>query len=279
VVSTPIGNMGDLTQRAAETLRDVDLVLCEDTRHSRRLLDAIHSTRPVAALHEHNEARDSPRLVARMVAGERLALISDAGTPLVSDPGARLVRACLDASVPVIPVPGASALLAAVVVSGLVGSSFTFLGFLPRKGKLRQLMLGEISASTRPNVVYESGLRARETLSDLARVCGAERRVALCRELTKHFEEVRRGTVAEVAAYYEESPPRGEVVIVIDGREVAGLQAEDLDEARGVAARLHEEGRSTRDVARGLMEACGLSRNVAYAMARDVSETRIGGET
>ena len=270
VVSTPIGNLGDLSARAAEVLRTVDAVLCEDTRHSRRLLDHVGST--VAALphHEHNEARSTPGLVARLVAGESLALVSDAGTPLLSDPGARLVRAAAEAGVQVVPVPGASALLAALVVSGLDATRFTFFGFLARKGRERREVVAALAALAHTAVLYEAPGRVGDTLAELAAACGTERPAVVARELTKQFEEVRRGTLGELAAYYADDPPRGEVVLVLGGRP-ATAEAPEPAEVRARARALHESGASTRDVARALAAEFGLARNEGYRIAHEIA--------
>ena len=196
VVSTPIGNLGDVTARAADVLRAADLVLCEDTRHSRRLLDHVGSRAPTTSVHEHNEARRAAELVERLTAGAAMALVSDAGTPLLSDPGARLVAAAIEAGVRVEPVPGASALLAALVASGVDATRFTFFGFLARKGRERRDALAEVAALRHTSVLYEAPGRAADTLADLAAACGPDRPAALARELTKQHEEVRRGTLA-----------------------------------------------------------------------------------
>ncbi|HEU4563950.1 MAG TPA: 16S rRNA (cytidine(1402)-2'-O)-methyltransferase [Gemmatimonadaceae bacterium] len=265
LVSTPIGNLGDLSPRAVETLGRVALILAEDTRHSRHLLDHAGIRTPVASHHEHNEARTTPALVRRLLDGESMALISDAGTPLLSDPGARLVRAAIDAGVPVVAVPGPSALLAALVVSGMSGERFTFYGFLPRKGRERSELLGEIAASRHTAVVYEAPGRVAGTLAELAAL-DAERPVAVARELTKQFEEVRRGTAGELARYYEDSPPRGEVVLVIGGAVLAPVDEEALRER---ARALRAGGASARDVARALVAEHGAARNVAYRLAHE----------
>jgi 16S rRNA (cytidine1402-2'-O)-methyltransferase len=280
VVSTPIGHLGDLTVRAAEVLRTVDAVLCEDTRHSRRLLDHVGSTVPAVAYHEHNEARATPGLVARLLDGGTLAMVSDAGTPLLSDPGARLVRAALDAGVTVTPIPGASALLAALVASGLDATRFTFYGFLARKGRERREALAEVAALRHTAVLYEAPGRVDETLAELAELCGPERPAAVARELTKQFEEVRRGTLGELAAYYAGASVRGEVVLVVGGR---SAEADVPDPAR-VQERvrsLHLSGTSSRDVARALVEEFGLPRNEAYRLAAEGRDdiTGSGGET
>ncbi|MEX2154861.1 MAG: 16S rRNA (cytidine(1402)-2'-O)-methyltransferase [Gemmatimonadaceae bacterium] len=263
VVSTPIGNMGDFSFRAVEVLRSVHLILAEDTRHSRTLLDRYDIHTPMASHHEHNEAKTTPRLVERLAGGEDMALITDAGTPLLSDPGQRLVHAAIEAEVPVIPVPGASALLAALVASGLPADRFTFFGFLPRKGRERTHVLDEIASSPYSAVLYEAPSRVAGSLRDLADRAGG-RLAVVARELTKQFEELRRGTLASLSTYYKESPPRGEVVILIAG---APLAAPDetalLEEARVLSAR----GVSVRDVAVALTH-LGAPRNLAYRIAR-----------
>jgi 16S rRNA (cytidine1402-2'-O)-methyltransferase len=266
VVSTPIGNMGDFTFRAVEVLRRVALVLAEDTRHSRPLLDRYDIRTPLAAYHEHNEARMTPGLVDRLKGGESLALISDAGTPLLSDPGARLVAAAADAGVPITPVPGASALLAALVAAGLGADRFTFFGFLPRKGAERAEALAEIVALRHLAVVYEAPPRVAATLADLVAAGAGDRQAAVARELTKQFEEVRRGTVRELAAYYDESPPRGEVVLVVAGGSTEPPSEEHL---RARARALRATGLSARDVAATLARETGAPRNLAYRLAQE----------
>jgi 16S rRNA (cytidine1402-2'-O)-methyltransferase len=266
VVSTPIGNLGDLSTRAVETMRSVAAVLAEDTRHSRPLLERFGVATPLVAHHEHNEAKSTPALVARLLAGESLALISDAGTPLLSDPGERLVRAAIDAGVPVAPVPGASALLAALVGSGVAAERFTFYGFLPRKGRERAVLLAEIAKSAHAAVIYEAPPRVADTLADLSAAGAAERQAAVARELTKQFEEFRRGTVASLAASYREEAPRGEVVLVIAG---APEVVPDEEALRVRARALRAEGVSARDVVRVLMEQAQAPRNLAYRLAHE----------
>ena len=271
IVSTPIGHMGDMTFRAVETLKSVSLVLCEDTRHSRRLLDHYGVTTHTASLHEHNEARESPRIVSRMLAGSEVALISDAGTPLLSDPGARLVDATIAAGVRVIPIPGASALLSALVGAGLSTDVFTFVGFLARKGKERTVQLAMLSALPHTSVLYEAPNRVSDTLQQLAEMVGATRRAAVARELSKHFEEFRRGTVGELADVYRDTPPRGEVVIVMEGR-----GPDTLDEAAMLetARALRLTGASARDITQSLVEQHGVARNLAYRLAQDAQDAR-----
>ncbi|MGH7653876.1 MAG: 16S rRNA (cytidine(1402)-2'-O)-methyltransferase [Gemmatimonadaceae bacterium] len=266
IVSTPIGHLSDLSVRAVETLGAVAAVLAEDTRHSRPLLERHGIATPLVAHHEHNEAKTTPRLVARLVAGESLALISDAGTPLLSDPGARLVRAAIDAGITVSPVPGASALLAALVASGISADRFTFFGFLARKGRERSAAIAEIVALTHTAVVYEAPARVGDTLGALAAAGAGERRAVVARELTKQFEEFRRGTVRSLAESYQEAAPRGEVVLVVEGATAA---APDETALRGLARDLRAQGLSAREVARVLTEESHAPRNLAYRLAHE----------
>lgn len=218
------------------------------------------------AVHEHNEAQATPRLIDRMKAGEALALISDAGTPLVSDPGARLVAAAVEAGVRVVPIPGASATLAALVASGLVPHPCTILGFLARKGVERHEQLMFAARLPHTVVFFESPNRLVGTLREMASLAGADRPVAVAREMTKHFEEVKRGTLMEVAAYYEQTPPRGEIVIVLAG---APNGAPTEDELRQVAESLRMQGFRPRDIVQRLMDEHGASRNLAYRLAHE----------
>jgi 16S rRNA (cytidine1402-2'-O)-methyltransferase len=266
IVSTPIGNLGDLSARAIETLEQVHVVLAEDTRHSRPLLQRFEIDTPLLSYHEHNEARTADALVARMMAGESMALISDAGTPLLSDPGARLVSAAIDAGVRVVPIPGASALLSALVASGISADRFTFFGFLERKGADRTSAIAEIASLSHTAVLYEAAPRVAQTLRDLSEAGAGTRLGSVARELTKQFEEVKRGTLDELALYYEESPPRGEVVIVIEG---ARMAEPDENAARDHARALRAAGVSARDVARALVAEQGIARNLAYRLAQE----------
>ena len=263
VVATPIGNLGDITLRAVEVLKSVSVIVAEDTRHSRTLMTHLGISTPMTAYHEHNEARESPRLVRRMMAGESVALISDAGTPLLSDPGARLVAAALEAGLRVVPVPGASALLSALVASGISADQFTFLGFLPRKGGERESMLRIISRSPFTTVLYESPQRVSATLADLVEAGCGDRAAALARELTKRFEEVRHGTVASLHEGTADGM-RGEIVLVIAG---AAERAPTEAEARDTVTRMRSEGASSRDIIERLTDELGVPRNVAYKLA------------
>ena len=266
IVSTPIGNLRDITLRAIDVLRSVDVVLAEDTRHSRHLLEHHGIETRLLSYHEHNEARATEGAITRLREGRDVALISDAGTPLLSDPGARIVRAAAEAGIPVVPVPGPSALLAALVTSAIDGDRFTFYGFLARKGREREQALEELSGLRHTGVLYEAPNRVAATLADLADHGAGDRRVVVARELTKQFEEIRRGTVVELAAYYESSPPRGEVVIVLEGGTVQPLGE---DELRSRVRALRAAGLSTRDVAAALVREDGASRNLAYRLAHE----------
>jgi 16S rRNA (cytidine1402-2'-O)-methyltransferase len=263
VVSTPIGNLGDISARALETLRTVDLICAEDTRHTRQLLAHFGIERPLQALHEHNEAAQAAALVARMQAGERMALVSDAGTPLLSDPGFRLVRAAREAGLTVSPVPGASALLAALAVSGLPCDRFCFEGFLPAKGAARRERLAVLSSEVRTLVCYESAHRISETLDDCVTVFGGERPAALARELTKLFETVLTGTLQDVRTRVQSDPDqrRGEFVLMIAGVD-DDLVARTL-EGRRLYARLAEHLPPAK-AARLAAELSGAPRKVLY---------------
>ena len=264
IVSTPIGHLGDISIRALAVLHQASVIACEDTRHTRTLLSRYGIRTSTIAVHEHNEAQASPAIIRRLQAGEAVALVSDAGTPLLSDPGARLVQAVVDAGLRVVPVPGASAPLAALVASGISPYPHTFIGFLERKGVERKAGLAECARSPHTTVLFESPLRLVDTLRDLAQVAGSERPAAVAREITKRFEEIRRGTLAELTAYYEGTPPRGEIVIVLAG-EVVVAPTEHALEERAVA--LRAEGKSPRDIVSELVSLHGASRNLAYKLA------------
>jgi 16S rRNA (cytidine1402-2'-O)-methyltransferase len=218
------------------------------------------------AYHEHNESRSVPKLLERLSAGEDLALVSDAGTPLLSDPGARLVQAAIAAGVELVPVPGASALLAALVGAGLSAERFTYFGFVPRQGGDRRRALEDVVATGHVAVLYEAPARVAATLGDLSRLGAGGRPAVVARELTKKFEEFRRGTVDELAAYYADAPPRGEVVILLGPAEQAPLDETALTDA---ARRLRADGLSAKDAARRLVDDYGAPRNLAYRLAQD----------
>jgi 16S rRNA (cytidine1402-2'-O)-methyltransferase len=262
VCATPIGNLDDVTLRVLAELRDADVVLAEDTRRTRVLLDrhGIGAGRLVS-YHEHNEAARVRELVPRLQAGERMALVSDAGLPAVSDPGARLVRAAVDAGVPVTVLPGPSAVETALVASGLVADGYVFLGFLPRRPAELARVWSALAASDSPAVAFESPQRLPATLASLAAIA-PERLVAVCRELTKRFEEVARGTAAELAARFAEAP-RGEITLVI-GASTASEGATDAGEALAAVAALVEAGTPRRVAADVVSRLTDVSRNDLY---------------
>lgn len=264
LVSTPIGNLGDMSHRAVEVLSSAALVIAEDTRHSRRLLDHYRIATPLSSYHEHNEAKETPRLVARLKHGDSIALISDAGTPLISDPGSRLVDAAVAAGVPIVPIPGPSAVMAALVASGMSLERFTFFGFLPRKGKDRTEALGDVVASRATSVLFEAANRVGATLDALASAGAGERAAVVARELTKQFEEFKRGTVAELSSVYRDADPKGEVVLVIAGADKRVVTERELNDA---AAELRASGKAPRDVMDHLVSALGAPRNIAYRIA------------
>jgi 16S rRNA (cytidine1402-2'-O)-methyltransferase len=266
LVSTPIGNLGDMTHRAVEVLSSTALIIAEDTRHSRRLLDHYKISTPLKSYHEHNEAQETPKLVARLRTGDSIALISDAGTPLISDPGSRLVAAALEANVPVVPIPGASAVMAAIVGSGMSLERFTYVGFLPRKGRERSEMIADVVASQSTVVMFEAANRVGATLDALAEGGAGERQAVVARELTKQFEEFKRGSVAELADVYKEVDPKGEVVLVIAGAEKSLISESELSDA---ARNLRASGNSPRDIMEHLMSSFGAPRNLAYKLAHE----------
>lgn len=273
IVSTPIGNLGDLSPRAAETLRGADRILAEDTRRTRVLADHAGARAPLLSLHAHNEVERTGRVLEWLDAGETLALVSDAGTPLVSDPGARLVQAVTERGHTVVPIPGPSAVLAALVASGLPSDRFTFLGFPERKGAGRAALLERVATSEETVILFESPQRLVRLLKDLSEACGSDRRVAVARELTKLHEEFVRGTLGEAAAYYHQHPPRGEVSLVVGPAEGPPDSDEDVErEARDVARRLLGEGMKPSGVARELARRLAIPRNVAYRIAHEASE-------
>ncbi len=269
VVATPIGNLGDLSPRAVETLRDADLIAAEDTRRTRALLThaGVPARGRLVALHAHNERQALARVVERIAAGDVVAYVTDAGPPGVSDPGQALVRACVDADLDVSTVPGPSAVLAALVVSGLGADRFVFEGFLPRKGRERARRLAAIAGETRPVVLFEAPGRVAATLRDVADACGAERPVAVARELTKLHEEVWRGPVGEAAERAARDEPRGEHVVVVGGREGDDGPAVDEDTLDTALRDALDDGLSARDAAARVAAALAVPKRRAYERA------------
>lgn len=260
LVSTPIGNLGDMTIRGLETLSGADIIACEDTRVSRVLLDRFGiATRPYA-YHEHNAERAGPKLMEALQAGKSVALISDAGTPLISDPGYRLSQTAIAADIPVIPIPGASAPMAALVASGLPSDTFVFAGFLPAKDKARRDRLASFAATQATLMFFESPNRLAACLRSAADVLGEDRPAAVCRELTKAYEEIRRGGLGELAAGYENETVRGEIVLVIGPGATPAPADEDVEALLAKLARDLPAGKAATEAAR----LTGLPRKDLY---------------
>jgi 16S rRNA (cytidine1402-2'-O)-methyltransferase len=277
LVGTPIGNLGDLSPRAVEELRTADVIAAEDTRRTRALLThaGIPAGRRLRAVHARNEAAAAERIVGEIRGGDRVAVVTDAGMPGISDPGAQLVRACLDAGLPVEAVPGPSAALTAVVLSGLPSDRFVFEGFLPRKGRSRAERIAALADEPRTTVLFEAPGRVRATLADLTTACGPHRPVALARELTKVFEDVWRGTLGEAARHAERTEPRGEHVVVV-GPAPERAPPGDAEIDAAVRAAL-ADGRSARDAASDVANALGVPRRRAYDAATRLKPPRRRG--
>lgn len=273
IVATPIGNLGDITLRALETLRAVDAIACEDTRETGKLASVYGISAPRLPYHDHNAADMRPKIVEKLLQGQRIALVSDAGMPLISDPGYKLVVACRAAGVPVTCVPGASASLAGLVLSGLPADRFFFGGFLPPKSAARRKALGDLRDIPATLVFYETAPRLQESLADAAAVLG-DRPAAVAREITKKFEEVRSGTLAGLAAHYAaQGEPRGEIVVIIgqgDG-EAAAWDAARID------ARLRDlmqgQGLRVKDAAASVAAESGWRKGDVYARALVVKDS------
>jgi 16S rRNA (cytidine1402-2'-O)-methyltransferase len=269
VVATPLGNLGDLSPRAADTLKRVSVVAAEDTRHSKPLLHHAGSKAELVSFHAHSSDRALDRLLRILSEGRDVALITDAGTPAISDPGAELVAAARERGVQVVTIPGPSAVPASLAVSGIPADRYLFLGFLPRKGSDRRRLLETIAKSEWTVVLFEAPNRVTELLEDLGEVCGPERQATVSRELTKVFEETRAGTFPELAAYFAEAPVRGEVTVVVSGTGKPRVEEPPPDPAERARAML-DEGLTRKEVAARLAEETGISRNTAYRLVNEL---------
>ncbi len=271
VVATPIGNLADLTPRAVDVLGQVDLVLAEDTRHTAQLLRHCGLSKPLQSLHEHNERQKLESIIQRLQAGESLALVSDAGTPLLSDPGFPLVRRLRELDMPVIPIPGPCAAVAALSVAGLATDRFAFEGFLPARSGARRTRLEGLADETRTLVFYESGKRLAGVLNDMCEILGSGREAAVARELTKLYESIYRGSLAELRdrAGSDVDMVRGELVLLVQGRPVAEIaENPELDRVLGVL--LPELPLS--QAVKLAVELCGLRRNEVYRRATELQK-------
>ncbi len=288
--ATPLGNLADITLRALEVLKQVDLIAAEDTRHTQKLLNHYGIRTPTTSYHDHNQQAKAPQLLAELANNKKIALVTDAGTPGIADPGYRLVRQALDQEHRVIALPGASSAIVALVVSGISPHPFYFQGFLPRKAGERRALLTELAEETRTGVFYEAPHRLQKTLQDFCDIWGAERQTAVARELTKRFEEIIRGSFAEAAAHFATAPPLGELVIVTAGRVVprhgdgslvakagdhpeeqaAGQDAAPDPEAsqqiRSAVRALISAGADTQSACKAVAKALGLSKSQVYRL-------------
>ncbi|MBQ1520110.1 MAG: 16S rRNA (cytidine(1402)-2'-O)-methyltransferase [Clostridia bacterium] len=266
--ATPIGNMGDITLRVLETLKAAEVIFCEDTRNSGAMLSKLGIKKPLESCHEHNEAAAAERVTSLVRSGKPVAYVSDAGMPCISDPGERLVAACIENGIPFEVLPGASASLTAAIMSGLPTKRIFFAGFLPRENRERNELLAEIKRVKATVVLYESPYRVGATLKELLRVLG-DRRAVVVREITKLHEEAVRGTTASLAERYAEDDPKGECVIVISGEGEAEAQAETLDE---LLMRLLRDGMSVKDAAKQAALIMDVSKSEAYARANELRD-------
>ena len=267
LVPTPIGNLGDISRRMADTMAGADFLAAEDTRVTVKLLNHLGLKKPMVSYHRHNCSTAGPAIVDRLLAGESCALVTDAGTPAISDPGEDLVALCAQQDIPVEAVPGPCALICALSVSGLPTARFTFEGFLPQNKKNRRSHLDSLKGEQRTMVFYEAPHKLEDTLEDFVAVFGAERRIALCRELTKLHEEVVRTTVGQALADCATRPPRGEYVLVVEGAPEAPAQEADPQAALERVAQLRTEGLSLKDAARQAAKETGLPKNELYSRA------------
>lgn len=267
LVATPIGNLGDFSPRALETMQTVDFIAAEDTRVSMKLLNHFEIRKPLVSYHEHNAATAGQAILARLLAGESCALVTDAGTPAISDPGEGLVRLCAENNVEVLSIPGCCAAVNALAVSGLPTGRFTFEGFLSVNKKPRREHLDSLRNETRTMIFHEAPHKLRSTLEDLCSAFGPDRKIALCRELTKLHEETLRMTLGEAVAYYEEITPKGEFVLVVEGGEAKEKAALTLEDGVAQVLALMEQGQRLKDAAKEVAAHTGLSKNELYAAA------------
>ncbi|MBN3896024.1 MAG: 16S rRNA (cytidine(1402)-2'-O)-methyltransferase [Nostoc sp. NOS(2021)] len=266
VVGTPIGNLEDITFRAVRILQTVDIIAAEDTRHTGKLLQHFQVKTPQLSYHEHNRTSRIPELLEHLVNDKAIALVSDAGMPGISDPGYELVKACIEAGIPVVPIPGASAAITALSASGLPTDRFVFEGFLPAKTQQRQEHLKSLQTESRTLIFYESPHRLRDTLQDLAKVWGSDRQIVLGRELTKLYEEFWRGTIAEAIAHYSQREPQGEYTLVVAGIPASQPQLTQ-EELKAELKQLISQGISRSQASRELAKVTFLPRRQLYQLA------------
>jgi 16S rRNA (cytidine1402-2'-O)-methyltransferase len=262
LVATPIGNLADITHRALQVLKDVDLIACEDTRHTHKLLQHYAIATRTISYHEHNEQQRATQLIDSLKQGSDIAVVSDAGTPSISDPGFRLVRAAIEHEIPVVPVPGPSALIAALIAAGLPTDEFFFAGFLPARSNARRARLGKLQSVPGTLIFYEAPHRLAATLKDAYEILG-EREAVVARELTKVHEEIRRARLSELISHYENEEPRGEIVVLID-RNVIGATIQQSTSVATLVDRFEQDGLDHRAALKKAARELGLSRAEAY---------------
>ncbi|MDE5084176.1 MAG: 16S rRNA (cytidine(1402)-2'-O)-methyltransferase [Trichodesmium sp. St18_bin1] len=266
IVGTPIGNLEDTTFRAIKTLQKVDLIAAEDTRHTSKLLQHFQILTPQLSYHQHNEQSRIPELIEKLNQGKAIALVTDAGMPAISDPGYELVKVCVEANISVVPIPGVTANITALCASGLPTNKFIFIGFLPTKIKLREEQLEKLSNSLETIVLYESPYKLLQTLEDLAKMLGGNRKIVLARELTKLHEEFWRGTVGQAIIHYQNNQPKGEFTLVIAGAEPELLVLSE-DTIKQELQELFAQGISRSQASRQLSQKINLSRRKIYQIA------------
>lgn len=264
LVPTPIGNLGDISPRAAQTLELADFIAAEDTRVSVKLLNHLGIKKPMVSYYEHNKAESGKRIVERILAGETCALVSDAGSPAISDPGEDLVRLCADSGITVTAITGPCAAITALSISGLPTARFTFEGFLSINKKNRQAHLASLINETRTMIFYEAPHKVRPTLADMGKAFGLDRRISLCRELTKLHEEVLRMTFGQAIDYYAEKDPRGEYVLIIEGAPKAEDAQPTVEDGLERVRLLMEDGASRKDAVKQASKELGMAKNVLY---------------
>ena len=267
LVPTPIGNLGDLSQRIIDTLSQVDFIAAEDTRVSIKILNHLGLKKPLVSYYRHNTETSGPAILERLLAGESCALVTDAGTPAISDPGEELVALCAQAGVEVVAIPGPCALITALAVSGLPTGRFTFEGFLAMNKKNRKKHLDSLLTEERTMIFYEAPHKLLSTLEDLRDTFGPDRRISLCRELTKLHEEVRRTTLGQAVEEYTENAPKGEFVLVVEGSPEQAAEELTLEEGVRRVLALREQGMSMKEAARQVAKDTGLPKNELYQQA------------
>lgn len=266
--ATPIGNLGDITDRVLETLKEVDMIAAEDTRNSIKLLNYFEIKTPMTSYHEYNKVEKARQIVSWLLSGKNIALITDAGTPAISDPGEVLVSKCLEAGVPVTSLPGCCACITALTLSGLSARRFCFEGFLPTDKKEKKYVLSELERETRTMILYEAPHHLKRTLGELYEVLG-QRRITLCRELTKRFETVFPTTLKEAVVYYEENEPKGEYVLVIEGMSRERIEQEEQAQWEGLTIEDHmqiyeEQGMEKKEAMKKVASDRGISKREVY---------------